>query len=93
MAVHPWLLIVPERKNDAALIAHEQVHLDEQATGVVRWWWKYLTSASFRLDAEVRAYRVQIELGGISPEHAATLIADRYGLDVSYSRALSLVTT
>jgi hypothetical protein len=93
MAVWPFVLIVPERRDDKALLAHEQVHLDEQAKGVVRWWWKYLTDRHFRLMAEVRAYRRQIELRGISVEHAAHLLATLYKLDISLADAKVLLET
>ena len=43
---------------DAALLAHEQVHVDRQ-TDPDAWWERYLTDVQFRLDEEVAAYRVQ----------------------------------
>lgn len=89
MAVHPWVLIVPECINDQALIAHERVHLLEQElAGLVRWWWRYLTSPGFRMAAEVRAYRAQIAAGGITPQQAASHIERLYYLGISYDTAL-----
>lgn len=59
MALHPSLVLV--REHDAALLAHEMVHCQQmRAVGVLRFWWAYLTSRSFRMAAEVEAYRVQL---------------------------------
>lgn len=55
------------------------------------WWLAYLLVPSFRLQAELRGYRRQIALKGISASLAAHYIATRYRLDVSFSRALDLL--
>jgi len=121
MAVWPLVLVAPERRHDAALIAHERVHLQEQGDWLAGWalvvcaavgigylnhgaspwwlllvlvnpWWVvYLVWPSFRLRAEVRAYRVQIEQRGITPAGAALLISERYRLRIGYAQALDLL--
>ena len=88
LAVYPWVLIVPERLHDAALIAHEAVHCEEQKAGVIRWWLLYLMSRRFRMAAEVRAYRRQIELGGITQLQAARCLCSMYMLGISEAEAI-----
>lgn len=88
ITIWPLILIRAESRNDAALIEHELVHYREQ-----RWitpWWvaRYLLSRSFRLDAEVRAYKRQIEVGGITCEGAARMLL-QYRLRITIEHALA----
>lgn len=42
----PWqtVYVLPERKNDAGLLAHEAVHVEQiKRLGPWRWTWQYLT--------------------------------------------------
>lgn len=55
------------------------------------WWLAYLLIPRFRLAAEVRGYRRQLALGGISLPLAAHYLATLYRLDISYSQALALL--
>ena len=41
------------------VIAHERVHLQEQAGGLCAWLLHYLTSRAYRLDMEARAYAAE----------------------------------
>jgi hypothetical protein len=92
VAFHPWVFIRPSRVADVALIEHERVHLDEQeAAGTVWWWAKYLLSRQFRQDAEVRAYRRQMELGGITVERAAHMLVTHYRLNIDLPTAIGLL--
>lgn len=76
--------------NNLPLIAHEEVHLKEQARWlVVPWWIAYLLSPKFRLAAEVRAHRVQIDMGGCTPEQAARWLATNYRLRIDIPTALA----
>lgn len=43
------------------LIAHEEVHMEQQAGEPVRWWKRYIAEDQFRLDQEVEAYRRQYQ--------------------------------
>lgn len=55
------------------------------------WWLAYLLIPRFRLAAEVRGYRRQLALRGISLPLAAHYLATCYRLDVSYAEALRLL--
>ena len=55
------------------------------------WWVAYLLVPSFRLQAELRGYRRQIALRGISTTLAAHYLATLYRLDLSFSDALRLL--
>lgn len=50
----------------ADLVAHEEVHLRQQAEigGPEVWWERYLADRDFRLEQELEAYRVQIAFHG-----------------------------
>jgi hypothetical protein len=66
------------------------VHYREQAWIAPLWWLRYALSKSFRLEAEVRAYKRQIEVGGISRLTAAAMLLN-YGLDITLEQALQLL--
>lgn len=84
----PFILVRPACRDDEALIAHELVHYREQAWIAPIWWLRYLLSKEFRLGAEVRAYRRQIAVGGITVERAAQLLLT-YRLDITVERAIA----
>lgn len=91
ITVWPFVFIRPERLLDSGLIEHERVHLREQARWLVLPWWAlYLCSRRFRLAAEVRAYRRQIAVGGISISAAACLLLN-YRTGVTYTQAKRLL--
>ena len=81
----PFIFIRPEYRDDQALIAHELVHYDSMAWVTPFWWLRYIFSKSFRWSQEVKAYRVQIAMGGITAPQAAELLV-QYGFD--YNDAL-----
>lgn len=87
MTLWPFIFIRPERHNDESLIAHEMIHYREQAWSTPWWVMRYLLSKQFRLAAEVRAYKVQIESGGIPPEEAGSMLM-KYRLGITYEQAL-----
>lgn len=93
MTVCPWLiLILPARKEDQALIAHEMVHVRQQAaTGWLAWWWRYLTDESFRLDQELEAYRVQLAMQPHRLEDFAAALSTIYCLDITHNEARTLL--
>ena len=77
----PFILVRPEHRRNIALIEHELVHYREQAWIMPVWVLLYFVSRRFRLAAEVRAYKRQIELGGVSLEQAAqALLCYRLGI-------------
>ncbi|NQW94046.1 MAG: hypothetical protein HQ446_08440 [Polaromonas sp.] len=86
MTLWPFILVRPEQRYNMPLIEHELVHYREQAWITPVWVLRYLLSRKFRLAAEVRAYRRQIELGGITHEQAAQMLT-RYRLGITYQQA------
>lgn len=86
----PFILVRPTSRKDKALIEHELVHFREQAWITLAWWALYLISARFRQAAEVRAYREQMRLGGISRTQAALQLM-KYRLSITYDQAYELM--
>lgn len=90
LTVWPFIFVHPG-KETPGLIEHERVHWREQMRWLVLPWWAlYLLSKRFRLAAEVRAYRRQIAVGGISIVSAAMQLT-KYRTGVTYAQALSLL--
>ena len=92
----PIILIRPSHQWDRGLHKHELVH--------ARQWWRglgighalrYWLSRSYRLRAEVEAYREQLRWDS-SPALAAKLfarfLADKYDLGITFEQALALLT-
>jgi hypothetical protein len=90
ISIWPVILVLPDQANNVGLIEHEMVHYREQAWIAPLWWLRYALSKSFRLEAEVRAYKRQIEVGGISRLTAAAMLLN-YGLDITLEQALQLL--
>lgn len=89
--VWPFIFVRPEARNDTGLIEHEMVHYREQRSCLtVPWLIAYFISKRFRLDAEVRAYKRHIEVGGITTDHAAEALT-KYGLSVTVDQARKLL--
>lgn len=88
----PWLIFIrPEWADDAPLVAHEMRHQDQmRRDGLVRWWWRYAFSKSWRQVYEVDAYRVQIAYGA-SLRVCAAHLAEKYGLDLTVQDAINLL--
>jgi hypothetical protein len=87
-----WPFIIVKDKADKVLIAHEMVHYKEQAWITPIWLLRYWLSKSFRLQAEVRAYRVTIALGGMTIEQAALWLCN-YDDSLSPMAALRMLQT
>jgi hypothetical protein len=90
MTVWPVIFVRLASRDDKGLIEHELVHWHEQAWNPL-WWVRYLLSSSFRQAAEVRAYRRQIDVRGISIEQAADYLARDYGLPLTNAQARELL--
>lgn len=56
------------------------------------WWLAYLAVPRFRLQAELRAYRRQLQVGGINAMQVAHYLSSLYRLDLTYGQAFALVT-
>ena len=91
VTIWPFIFVRPEHRNDTALIEHERVHYREQAWLAPLWWLRYLLSKKFRLAAEVRAYRRQIEVGDITVEGASNMLL-KYRLGIDKRQALAAPT-
>jgi hypothetical protein len=86
-----FILIQKQHINNNALIQHELTHVKQmQDIGAVKWWLRYIFNKSFRQDAEIEAYKVQIKYG-ISISQAATYLSTMYHLDITYSDAVKLL--
>ena len=90
ITIWPVILVLPEHAENVGLIEHEMVHYREQAWIAPLWWLRYALSKSFRLAAEVRAYKRQIEVGGISKLTAAVMLLN-YGLGLTLEQSLQLL--
>ena len=90
-AFGPVILIRAGYEHDRGLLAHELVH--------VRQFWRtfglhplfYWLSKRYRYRAELEAYHEQLRYTN-RPELFAHYLADKYGLDVSYTEALADLT-
>jgi hypothetical protein len=90
MTVWPFIFVLPQYRLNEGLIQHELVHYREQAWITPIWLLRYWLSKSFRLSAEVRAYRHQILIGGISIGGAADMLL-LYHLDITQQQAYQLL--
>lgn len=86
ITVWPVIFVLPDQADNVGLIEHEMVHYREQAWIAPLWWLRYVLSKSFRLAAEVRAYKRQIEVGGITRLTAAVMLLN-YGLGITLEEA------
>ena len=82
----PFIFIRPNCINNKGLINHEMVHYNEQGFLSLYWIAKYFLSKKFRLEAEVRAYKTQMNLGGITLHHAANMLT-KYNLGIDINKA------
>jgi hypothetical protein len=87
----PFIFIRPQSANNTGLIKHEMVHYREQGVLSLVWLMKYFLSKQFRLQAEVRAYKVQIACGGIALLSAASMLL-KYRLGITTEEAIKYLT-
>jgi NRPS condensation-like uncharacterized protein len=90
LTLWPFIFIDPQFINNQGLIEHEMVHYKEQAWITPYWIAKYAMTKKFRLGAEVRGYKRQIEVNGITTNEAANLLTN-YGVGISYEEAIHLL--
>lgn len=87
------ILVHPRWEGDKALIEHEIEHTKQMLlVGTWTFWFKYITSRSFRLDVEVDAYKVQIKHGAPLIRCAYNLCT-HYWLGISQEQATALLAT
>ena len=87
----PFIFVDDRHKDNNPLIVHEMVHYNEQAWISPIWWIRYLLSTKFRLAAEVRAYKAQIAVGGLTIQEAAVWLR-KYSSSLTNSEAVSMLT-
>jgi hypothetical protein len=87
LSLWPFILVRSAYRSEITLIEHEMVHYREQAWITPLWVLLYLVSRKFRLQAEVRAYTRQIEMGGVTREQAAHALLG-YRLGITFGRAM-----
>ena len=93
LALSPSLILIdPSRRDDAVHLAHEREHCDQmRRVGTVRFWWRYLTDATFRQAAEVGAYRVSYAHAPERLASFATALSTRYRLRLSFEESMRLI--
>jgi len=75
LAIWPFIFVQPYFSRHCGLIEHEPVHFREQKMMlVIPWFLGYVLSKRFRRDAELREYRHQIAIGGISYRETLDLL-------------------
>ena len=93
MTAWPFIFIRKSSRYDKGLLVHEMVHYNEQRKAyVIPWLLKYIFSKKFRLEAEVRAYKVQIYQKGISLHSAARMLMN-YRVDVTFDDAVAMLVS
>lgn len=88
ITIWPFILIRPGRES-LQLLAHEMVHYRDMAWLTPLWWLWYALSPTFRLDAEVAAYRVSMANGMTIGEAAYWL--KKYDRRLTYNKALEML--
>ena len=88
----PVILIRPEYRNDKGLLEHERVHVKQWIRTLGLHGYLYLFIKSYRLKAEVEAYKEQLKhYADDRTLLFAGFIAGRYELDVSVIEAVELL--
>ena len=91
--IGPIILIRPSRRGDAGLLEHEKVHVAQfwRSLGILPLLSLFIPS--LRLKFEVEAYRKQLESNPGSALYFAGFISTKYGLSISVTDALKLLTS
>jgi len=90
----PWLIVIPTwARGDAAYLAHEQVHAEQQRrVGTISFWRQYLRDPAFRLSSEIEAFKAQCAIDD-NYAHWAWCLCTEYNLDISYEQAQKYLRT
>jgi len=93
-AVTPWLMILSSKhKDNAALIAHEKCHQEQQRIdGTFTFWYRYITKRSFRLSYELEAYKVWLKISPKDAYMVSLWLANNYNLGLSFDKAVDLLS-
>jgi hypothetical protein len=90
--IGPFILIRPSRRGDVGLLAHEKVHVSQfwRSLGILPLLSLFIPS--LRLKFEVEAYRKQLEFNPDAALAFAGFISTKYGLSITVTDALKLLT-
>jgi hypothetical protein len=90
--IGPVILIRPSRRGDVGLLAHEKVHVSQfwRSLGILPLLSLFIPS--LRLKFEVEAYRKQLEFNPDAALAFAGFISTKYGLSITVTDALKLLT-
>lgn len=86
----PFIFIRPKFKGDKGLLEHEKVHRKQFFQTLGLHGILYALSKSYRYEAEIEAYRVQLAYCDdkqASAEYFSHFIASKYGISVSAKKA------
>ena len=88
----PNLMIIRyDLRNSKQLHIHEGVHQQQmRATGVLKFWFRYLFNPRWRQAYEIEAYKAQIQAGG-NRDVCAVYLAGMYHLDITFDQAMELL--
>jgi len=63
ITIAPFVFVLPKYADNKAILAHEQVHLDQvKELGFCRFYWKYVFDLNFRSSVEAAGYAKQREV-------------------------------
>lgn len=92
-APFPWLMILAyDQRNNAALIAHERCHQDQQRRdGVLTFWHRYIFNKDWRYRYELEAYRVWLDT---APNDFWLVVSmmQNYGFNISQSELINALS-
>lgn len=89
----PFAFMRPKHKGNKGLHKHVETHIKQQYKWlIVPYFIVYKLSKRMRLKWEVEAYREEIRWGQLSKRQAAIWLSTKYDLDISYHKALELLT-
>jgi hypothetical protein len=86
------ILIRPQYRGDAGLIAHERIHVQQWKESWGAFWPRYLLSKRWRRDYEVEAYQEQLRYSPECLDLFAGYLANNYRLGISVDIARALLT-
>lgn len=90
-AIGPLILIRPQFREDAGLLAHEQTHVRQFLRCPFTHDLRYTLSRTYRQACEVEAYREQLKHAPAALGKFAAFLATRYDLRITTEQARSLL--
>ena len=89
----PSIIVIDKNnKNKEALIAHEQVHQEQQRKyGWFKFYFKYLTNKQFRFEMEVEAYKAWLQVLPNDFEKVIWWLLNSYNISASREEIIKLL--